>query len=195
MQLHTVEAFFIEPLKRYFEKDPKDGVEEHIVKTLDGTEPRLLELAVEWIKSNRQTQSSFPSPKECIAAVDAVKSEDRRPQGRAEFHDDMSYGAKLNAFLEDTKAKAFPVIKKGTNEWTEWEIYFLSMGNTVQYPVMMMRDSWTVPTLFPSQFDPGFDWERGSRLLRERTKTDAEMDAPERRQFVHEQLKRVGIGR
>ncbi len=193
MQLHTVEAFFIEPLKRYFEKDPKDGAEEHIVKTLEGTEPRVLEAAVEWIKSNRQAQSSFPSPKECFAAVQAVGSAEKRSEARSAFHDDMSYGQKLKAFMESSKRDNYPVIQKGTPEWAEWEIYFLAMDNQVQYPIMRSRDSWTVPSRLPSQFDPGYDWNRGDKLLRERSKQEAEADAPERRRFVQEQLTRAGI--
>lgn len=193
MKLHSIEAYLIEPLKAYFEKDPKAGSESHIVDKLEGTDPRILEAAVEWIKSNRQSQSSFPSPKECFAAVEAVRGTTLAPTVNADFHDDMSYGEKLKAFAEKTKAKSYPVIKKGTPEWTEWEIYFLAMENQVQYPIMRSRDSWTVPTRLPSQFDPGYDWNRGDRLLRERSAKEAEVDNPHRRQFIQEQLQRARL--
>lgn len=193
MQLHTVEAYFIEPLKQYFEKDPKDGAEGYIIEKLTGTEPRVLEAAVDWIKGNRQSQSSFPSPKECFAAIEAVKGKVDRPSVSADFSASMSYGQKLKAWMTKVQAKSYPVIHKGTPEWTEWEIYFLATDNKVQYPVMRSKESWTVPTILPSQFDPKFDWNKGDRLLRERTEFEHLSDSPQRQRFVQEQLRRVRV--
>lgn len=191
MQLHTVEAYFIEPLKAYFEKDPKDGAEAFIVEKLDGSAPNLLDAAVEWIKANRQAQSSFPSPKECFAAIEAVRPRVERPLATAEFNPSMSYGDKLKAWMTKLQAKSYPVIHKGTHEWTEWEIYFLATENKVQYPLMRNKETWTVPALLPVQFDPKYDWAKGDRLLRERVEFERESDTPERQAFVREQLKRL----
>lgn len=193
MQLHTVEAYFIEPLKQYFEKDPKDGAEGYIIEKLQGTEPRVLEAAVDWIKGNRQSQSSFPSPKECFAAIDAVKGRVERPSVSANFTPGMTYGQKLKAWMTKLQAKSYPVIHKGTPEWTEWEIYFLATDNKVQYPVMRSKESWTVPTILPGQFDPNFDWNKGDKLLRKRTEFEHMSDTPQRQRFVQEQLRRVRL--
>lgn len=194
MQLHTVEAYFIEPLKAYFEKDPKDGAEGYIIEKLQGTDPRVLTAAVDWIKGNRQSQSSFPSPKECFSAIDAVAHQASRPSGPVSYSAGATYGEKLKAWHEKTNAKAYPVIKKGTPEWIEWEIYFLSTENKVQYPVMQGKDRWTVPTVMPSMFDDKYDWNKGDKLLRERTAFEHLSDTPARRRFVQEQLSRVRFG-
>lgn len=194
MKLQTVEAYFLEPLKAYFEKDPKDGAESFIIEKLEGTEVRVLEAAVEWIKANRQAQTSFPSPKECFAAVASVAEKVSRPSGPVSYSSGATYGEKLNAWMERKNAKSYPVIKKGTPEWIEWEIYFLATENKVQYPVMQGKDRWTVPTVMPSMFDDKYDWNKGDKLLRERTAFEHLSDTPARKRFVQEQLSRVRFG-
>lgn len=191
MKLHSVEAYLIEPLKAYFEKEPKAGFEAHIVEKLEGTDPRVLERAVEWIKSNRQAQSSFPSPKECFAAVEAAKGIDELSdaKGQVQFAEGMTYGDKLKLWAE--KVKRAQVIKKGSFEWREWEIYFLSTGNAVQYPVMKSRDVWTVPTKVPEQFDRNYDWAKGATMIEGKDAEAAYLDNPARREFVVKELARI----
>lgn len=193
MQLHTVEAYFIEPLKQYFEKDPKDGAESYIVEKLDGTDPRVLTAAVDWIKGHRQSQSSFPSPKECFAAIDAVAYRAMMPSEPLSHPEGAKYGDKLKAWLERNGSKSFPIIKKDTPEWTEWEIYFLATGNKVQYPLMENRGEWTTPTRLPQQFDPNYDWSLGSRLLREKNNVSMGQDAATRKANVERLLSGLNI--
>lgn len=197
MSTRKVEDYFITPLEAHFESQPTEGQRETILEDMQAYSEEQLHEAVEWLKRARQSAKTFPAPKECLKAISEVekaKAYTAPISGRPEFHDDLSYGEKLRLWMEGVRPKFCPVIKKGTNEWTEWEIYFLAMGNSVQYPIMRMRDSWTVPTILPSQFDPGFDWALGNKLLRDRITEDREFNAPERRQFVQEQLARIGLG-
>ena len=188
MQLHTVEAYLIEPLKAYFEKEPKDGAEAFMVEKLAGTDPRVLEAAVEWIKGHRQSQSSFPSPKECFAAIKEVEINARQESFQAQ-PEGATYGEKLKKWVE-AGGRAH-VITKGTFEWREWEIYFLATGNKVQYPLMRSKDSWTVPTQVPKAFNHHYDWHAGSKLLEQREASDAILDVPERRAWVIQEMKRL----
>lgn len=189
-----VEDYLITPLEAHFESQPTAGQRETILEALEDYSEETLNEAVEWLKRSRQSAKTFPAPKECIKAVaevEKVKLFSEPVKGRPEFHDDLSYGEKLKLWMETVKPKSCPVIKKGTHEWREWEIYFLAMGNTVQYPIMAARDSWTVPTLLPSQFDPGYDCAHGDRLLREKIQRAEEAESPERQAFVREQLERA----
>jgi hypothetical protein len=191
---NKVEDYFITPLESHFESQPTEGQRETILADMESYSEEQLNEAVEWLKRARQSAKTFPAPKECIRAIQAVRTLTAvTPSGRPAFHDDLSYGEKLKLWHEATKPKGYPVIKKGTTEWAEWEIYFLAMDNQVQYPIMSSRDSWTVPTRLPSQFDGGYDWSRGDRLLRERTTREVEMDAPDRRRFVQEELRRARV--
>jgi len=151
--------------------------------------------AVEWLKRARQSAKTFPAPKECIKAIMAVEEAlPARSSSRPTFQSGMTYGAKLHEWHARVGGKRYPVIVKGSHEWTEWEIYFLATGNTVQYPVMQSKDRWTVPTQVPSQFDDRYDWQKGDRLLRERVEFEKLSDTPSRHKFVQEQLKRVRFG-
>lgn len=195
MKLQTVEAYFLEPLKAYFEKDPKDGAESFIVERLEGTDVRVLEAAVDWIKANRQAQTSFPSPKECFAAVVAAGEELSKPrlEDAPKFGSDLTYGQKAKSWAATMKRNA--LVHRGTHEYTEWQIYYLATGNRFFFDLMLTHDSWTTPTVVPQQFDDSYDWSRGDRLLREWHREQQRLDnpSPERRQFVADQLARIGI--
>jgi hypothetical protein len=190
-----VEEYFITPLEAHFESQPTEGQRETILEDFEQYSEEQLHAAVEWLKRARQSAKTFPAPKECLKAIAAapVASEaDRR--ARPVFTSGMTYGQKLKAWMTKLQAKSYPVIYKGTPEWTEWEIYFLATDNTVQYPVMRSKESWTVPTILPSQFDPKFDWNKGDRLLRERADFEHLSDSPQRQRFVQQELSKVRFG-
>lgn len=186
-----VSDYFLTPLEAHFESQPTEGQRETILVDMEQYTPEQLNAAVEWLKRSRQSAKTFPPPKECLRAIDAVKFMASQPQrSRIDVHGN-SYGDKLRSWLTGG-GKAVPIFKN-THEWTEWEIYFLATGNVVQSPIMAGKESWTVPTALPSQFDRDYDWSKGDRLLRERFKAEQEFDAPHRKRFVQEQLARIGL--
>lgn len=166
MKLQTVEAFLIEPLKAYFEKEPKVGFEAHIVEKLEGTDAKTLTDAVDWIKSNRQSQGSFPSPKECFAAVDAV----RQKAVQAAYVSTVgnasgTYGERVTRWAKEMKRAE--VVRKGSREWREWLVYYAATGNRQFLDIMLEgRNSWTVPCLIPSAFDANYNWNYGDEIIR-----------------------------
>lgn len=190
-----VEDYFITPLESHFESQPTEGQRETILADMEPYTEEQLSEAVEWLKRARQSAKTFPAPKECIKAITAVETAaPARSSSKPTFQSGMSYGAKLHEWKSRINAKHYPVILKGSHEWTEWEIYFLATENKVQYPVMMGKDRWTVPTQIPSQFDDRYDWNKGDKLLRERTSFEHLSDTPSRQRFVQEQLSRVRFG-
>lgn len=167
--MSKVEDFFITPLEAHFESQPTEGQRDTILADMDQFSPEILTDAVEWLKRARQAAKTFPSPKECNKALSAVTAVALTRKSSQEvsrsFGSGMSYGQKLREWVA-AKGPA-RIIHKGTHEWREWCIYFLATDNVVQYPIMRTRESWTVPTLIPAEFDSAYVWEKGSRLLRE----------------------------
>lgn len=192
---HRVDEFFITPLESHFESQPTEGQRATILEDLHEFTAEQLFEAVEWLKRSRQSAKTFPAPKECLKAIQAVlsgagRSLTSRPE--ADFTGAVTYGQKLKAWVE---AKGGAVaIKCDSHEWTEWEIYFLATGNKVQYPLMDAKAEWTVPTLLPQQFDPNYDWALGSRLLREKGKTDMGDTAEQRQRNVQRILAGLSVG-
>ena len=186
-----VETYFIEPLESHFEDQPTAGGRETILEDMEAHDEEVLNQAVEWLKRNRQSQKTFPAPKECNKAVAAVLAEIKQVEVARKFDapQGASYGEKLKKWVE-AGGRAH-VITKGTFERREWEIYFLATGNKVQYPLMRSKDSWTVPTQVPKAFDHHYDWNAGSKLLEQREASDAILDVPERRAWVIQEMKRL----
>lgn len=190
--MSKVEDYFITPLEAHFESQPTEGQRETILTDMEQYSEEVLNEAVEWLKRARQSAKTFPAPKECIKAVTAVQEAIPVKRGsRPSFDPGSSFGAKLRVWMTQMQSKSYPVIHKGTHEWTEWEIYFLATENTIQYPYMRSKESWTVPALLPVQFDPKYDWSKGSALLKERVEFEKESDTPQRQKFVREQLERL----
>lgn len=189
-----VEDFFIGPLEAHFESQPTDGQRETILSDLHEFTAEQLFEAAEWLKRARQSAKTFPAPKECLKAIQAVLSGAGKPltnRPATDFTHAQTYGQKLKVWVEARGGAV--AITRCSHEWTEWEIYFLATGNKVQYPAMEGKGEWTVPTRLPQQFDPNYDWALGSRLLRDKNKTDMGEDAFKRKANVQRILSGLNI--
>lgn len=157
-----VENFFITPLEAHFESQPTEGGRETILEDMEQYSPEDLTTAVEWLKRARQAQKTFPSPKECIKAIKAVVG--GRNESQPVSHgtiDARNYAAMA---LQYSKSRGLtdnvPVIRKDEPQWDEWMAYWRWLG--CDWVVHLVegegRKSFTVPTHFPSQFDPRFQF-------------------------------------
>lgn len=155
-----VEDFFITPLEAHFESQPTEGGRQTILEDMEQYSSEDLNTAVEWLKRARQAQKTFPSPKECIKAIKAVVG------GRSEGSNVVSFSA-INAGNYARSAQAYcagmtviPVIHQGEPQWDEWLAYWRWLGCTWVTSLVEGegRKSFTVPTHFPSQFDPRFQF-------------------------------------
>ncbi len=158
---NKVVEFFITPMEAHFEAVPKDGPRETIISDLEQYSPDDLMQAAEWLKRARQAQSTFPSPKECIKAIKAVVG-GRRAQDviRGSVITRENYGANAHAYAMAHGGRreevSVPVIKRGTPMWDDWLAYFDFIEAKAIKQAMENRESWTVPAMFPRQFDPRF---------------------------------------
>lgn len=163
---NKVEDFFIAPLESHFESIPNGGPRDVLLTDMEEYDADVLNATVEWLKRNRQSQKTFPSPKECRTAVKAILADQHARNAAAKFTGDgKTYGEKLRQWVATVNRAV--EIKKGTFEWSEWEIYFRATRNVVQWPEMERREAWTVPTRTPSEFDPNYNWQEGKRLYDE----------------------------
>ena len=159
--MSKVEDYFITPMEAYFEAIPKDGPRETIISDLEQYASDDLMEAAEWLKRARQAQSTFPSPKECIKAIKAVVGGRRElPVIRGTVIDGTNYAANAHAYIVARGIRPgqedVPVIRKGSEQWIEWTDYFHSLGVHWALELMDGRDTWTVPTEYPGQFDSRF---------------------------------------
>lgn len=154
-----VETFFITPLEAHFESQPTDGGRVTILEDMDAYSPEDLTTAVEWLKRARQAQKTFPSPKECIKAIKAVVG--GRNEKQATGYSTITaqtYGKSCVAYCAGMTQ--IPVIHKDEAQWDEWHAYWAWLGVKwiPELIAMEQRKVWTVPTYFPSQFDPRFSF-------------------------------------
>lgn len=154
--MNKVIEFFINPLSEHYEVEPKDGPRDTIIEDLDAYTPDELMSAAEWIKRNKQSVTSFPSPKECNAAVGQVTASrsvrEAVSGGRITAE---NFGDLAKAHCDATRKDPL-VIKKGEPGWDEWITYYRAIGMTYISGLMENRDEWTVVTRYPSDFDPSF---------------------------------------
>lgn len=149
---NKVEDYFITPLEAHFENIPTDGSRETLLHDMDAHSEELLNEVVEWLKRNRQSQKTFPSPKECNRALKAVIDAKVVVPARMSINTNgMSYGEKLKAWVK-MGGKGW-IIHQSSLEWTEWFEYFKRNDCWVQLEFMASRESWTVPTQLPVEFD------------------------------------------
>lgn len=162
---NKVEDFFITPLEAHFESQPTEGGRATILEDMEQYAPEDLSTAVEWLKRARQAQKTFPSPKECIKAIKAVVGGRRENVtiGGGEIGS-KNYATNALAYIMAHGGKAdvvsVPIINEGEPQWDEWLAYFQWLGAKWALDLMYDRKTWTVPTQFPSQFDPRFNFMR-----------------------------------
>lgn len=152
---NKVEDWFITPLEAHFESQPTEGARETILSDMELYAAADLETAVEWLKRARQSQKTFPSPKECIKAIKAVVG------GRTDRV--IVKGSQITAETYAANAVAFcaglreiPVVHDTDPQWEEWLAYWEWLGVRWLLAIVRERKSWTVPSTFPSTFDPRF---------------------------------------
>ncbi len=154
-----VETFFITPLEAHFENQPTEGGRETILEDMEKYSPEDLTTAVEWLKRARQSQKTFPSPKECIKAIKAVVG-GRSDKQVASYSTitPLPYAASCVQFCKGMEK--IPTIYQGEPQWDEWHAYWQWLGVT-WIPWLIASENrkvWTVPTQFPSQFDHRFSF-------------------------------------
>jgi len=154
-----VENFFITPLEAHFESQPTDGGRVTILDDMDAYSPEDLTTAVEWLKRARQAQKTFPSPKECIKAIKAVVG-GRTDKQVASYSTITARNYAASAVAYCAGMQKIPVIHFGEPQWDEWLAYWRWLGClwVVHLVEGEGRKSFTVPTQFPSQFDPRFQF-------------------------------------
>lgn len=163
--MSKVDDWFITPLEAHFEAQPTDGGRITILDDMDAYSTDQLEAAVEWLKRNRQSVKTFPSPKECLRAVGAVAAapEAHRALSTQGQITAQNYAACAVASLGSRKEA--PIIKKGSPQWDEWMEYFDWLGCKWILDLVYDRETWTVPSQFPGDFDrrfrPGKRWSAG----------------------------------
>lgn len=164
MSAQKVEDFFITPLESHFESQPTEGGRDTILNDMDQYTPEDLTTAVEWLKRARQAQKTFPSPKECIKAIKAVVGgRTERAVIKGGQIDGSNYA--LNALVFCAGMKEVPVIHDEEPQWDEWMAYFEWINCRSVLSIVRDRKSWTVPTYYPSQFDPRFTFvKRAARI-------------------------------
>jgi hypothetical protein len=154
-----VESMFLEPLEAHYETKAKVGVRLTILSELRDQTDDTLAQAVVWIKTNRKAMS-FPSPLECIDACKRFASV--RVSATTSNGKPLRYGEKVAAYAAARgKDAKYPVIKKWTDEtktkvtdeWRSWRDYWFSIGAKMVLDETYSRESWTVPTNMPEEFD------------------------------------------
>lgn len=159
MSNEKVNNFFITPLEAHFENVPTVGGRETLLNDMDAYSPEDLNTAVEWLKRARQAQKTFPSPKECIKAIKAVVGgrDEKQTTGYSTI-DASNYARSSQAYTAGMTS--IPVIHFGEPQWDEWLAYWRWLG--CMWVVHLVegegRKSFTVPTYFPNQFDPRFNF-------------------------------------
>ena len=157
-----IENYFIEPLEKHYEAKPKPGVRLTILGELSGCDEATLTEAVAYIKRTRKAMT-FPSPAECVAATKAqgnVAKLASRITG-------PTYARQAAEFARGMKA--VPVIQKWadaektrfTPQWEAWQGYWEALGAASTINLARDRDSWTVPTDWPYQFDSNARYSAG----------------------------------
>lgn len=158
-----VEDYFIQPMVAHFESEPTEGVRETLLNDMEEYAAEDLMTAVAWLKRARQSVKTFPSPKECIKAIKAVVGGRSKTAvgnyGRVQITA-QTYGEACSQFCAGMEK--VPVIVEGTPQWEAWHAYWKWLGAKWLLDLVRDRKSWTVPTEFPSMFDPRF----GSKLTK-----------------------------
>lgn len=160
-----VENFFITPLEAHFESQPTEGGRETIIEDMEQYTPEDLTMAVEWLKRARQAQKTFPSPKECIKAIKAVVG-GRSEKGQVASYSTITAGTYAASCVQFCRGmETLPTIREGEPQWDEWHAYWDWLG--VKWIPRLIagegRKTWTVPTHFPNQFDPRFQFMKTER--------------------------------
>lgn len=159
MSTSRVENYFLVPLEQHYEKQPKVGVRLTISQELSSFSEDVLTKAVAWLKTNRKAMT-FPSPAECVQAAD-VASRSGNAVKVADGITGKNYGAKVAEYAKASGARDFPVITKWadadkttfTDQWAAWDAYWRQIGAKLPLDLTADRESWTVPTADPSEFD------------------------------------------
>lgn len=161
----SIESYFLIPLEQHYEAKPKPGVRLTILSELAGCDEATMIAAVAFIKRTRKAMS-FPSPAECLAAIRASKVPAIADAGDITG---SNYAKKANEYAKGSGRDEFPVIKKWldkdrglmTGQWKAWLTYWEGVGAKSTLALVYDRDSWTVPTEWPHQFDAQAQWAVG----------------------------------
>lgn len=156
--MSKVEDYFITPLEAHYEVQPKEGPRQTIIEDLEQFSEDELHEAAEWIKRNKQAVTAFPSPKECNAAIKAVRTKHIVSSfAYGETVTKENFGALAVQYCAANNPGRNPlVIKIEDSGWDDWLAYYERLDMKAVLSVMRDRKTWTVPSLFPSQFDPSF---------------------------------------
>lgn len=155
-----VETHFVLPLIAFYDKDPSDQVREHVNARLDGVAPKDLQNAVEWLKNNRKTLSSFPAPKDCFLAVEKGQNV-HKLNVKQQVH-----GITPDTYLDTAEVyvrehgRRCKMIEPDTEEWFAWYAYFKdrSIASCLGTMEQIKRETWScgrfaVPARWPWDFD------------------------------------------
>lgn len=153
--MSKVADWFITPLEAHFEDQPTEGGRETLLEDLDAYSTEELTAAVEWLKRSRQSVKTFPSPKECLKAIKAVAGVGSKLAVVARRQDITSESYAEMALLFNAGRDKVPIIRKDT-QWEEWHQYWRWLRAWWLLDLVDNRESWTVPSEFPSAFDPRF---------------------------------------
>ena len=156
--MNKVDEFFIGPLEDHYETAPNEGPRDTILTDLAKYSPEELHAGAEWIKRNKQSTKSFPSPKECNAAMDAVHSNRSiRSFASGEKITKETYASTAVAYCKSYNHEGNAVVvSKNDGGWEDWISYYRSLGMVACLDLMKYRESWTFPCMFPAQFDQSF---------------------------------------
>lgn len=155
--MSKVEDWFVTPLEAHFEAQPTEGGRITILDDMDAYGTDELAAAVEWLKRNRQSVKTFPSPKECLRAIRAVA-------GNAKAIAASTHGQRITAENYADCAIAFVagrdpfLIEIDTPQWDEWIGYLEWLGVRWMLDIITLqkREKWTVPAKWPHEFDRRF---------------------------------------
>lgn len=162
--LVDVDADFIYPLEEHYETEPKDSIRGYIRSHLEGFSKEELDAGVEWLKANRQSVTSFPSPKECRRACEEGIADQRRRAANQRNDGVSALDYKSRAAAVVASQKRCFTIRPGDLAWDKWFAYFQENGlekslksmEAIERGASALGESYAVPKLFPEQFDPKF---------------------------------------
>lgn len=157
MTYHTVEDFLIGPLVVHFEDDePTDGIRKVLHEDYDDTPQEQLTAAVEFLKRNIVTKTSFPAPKKIAEAIKSVKFAPKASAGNF-GHVTADNFTQLQAEYAAMNKSRIKVIEKGGIEWDWWQDYLRNhIGNSYIADLMNQYTRWGVVARHPAEFDPSF---------------------------------------
>lgn len=156
--MSKVEDWFITPLEAHFEAQPTEGGRMTILDDMEEYSTDELAAAVEWLKRNRQSVKTFPSPKECLRAIKSVAGNTRAVAMSRSRHriTAENYAASAVAFASGVKDP--PLIEKGSLQWDDWIAYLEWLGVNWMLAIILgeKREKWTFPSQWPHEFDPRY---------------------------------------